>query len=496
MGSRRNAGKPKWLEERERTNRPTVTRNGKPQRATQTLEGKVNSEAAEGAASQTTGYDASPQPQIPPGTVRSAAQNTFSTDRRGAHGGDSGGGTITIRHSSFPKWAYVPITLAAAALLYATGTVTNVLPNPSEIIRHFRPVPIVSSPSAGETKQDRQAQPDKRQADILNMVYSELDRLRRYPEIPQMAALVNTIETTLGQDGYSATEASMINTIGPAAEMLALRNIPERIEDLKTILQTGSYRSSTINVGDRNLEIVVLASDSTRAPYYFDALQRIVPKVEGFTGLKYEERTLVVYSQPKKGGGLENIATLGGVITWYPEVDKQVVRRYEVTTEQKALEENIAHEFDHVLSDSLNLPVWLAEGKANFTAYHALRTKNGPPTLEEPFTGYRANLELNVKNSRGTIPPISEQDGPYGNFKGNIGVAGDLGEFLLQDILAQIGQDNMLQVIREVNASPPKKFIDTQSFVGIVLKYTPSNLQPQMNKFINERVYGTQTAQP
>ncbi len=311
------------------------------------------------------------------------------------------------------------------------------------------------------------------------------------PELqPELTSLASIIESTLGVGGYDKAEAAMVSVIG---HIVYVEYDREGIKDFGTILLTKSYRSQVLNVDERNIEVVVLSSDPDRAPLYFDIMGRVIPKVEQFTGLKYGKPVLVIYSTPSLNKG--SFALNDGIETWYPEDPNRTVRRsYETTTQKAYLEETIAHEFDHVVSLNklnllLNLPTWLLEGKAEFTMYHALRSKDGLPVIEEPFQGYLENLRTNVTNSFKSIPPISEHDGQTSD-KREIVKRTVLGELLLQDILVQIGPENMAFVMRDINSTAEQQMIDRQAFYSIVLAHTPENTQPQMTKFLQERYEG------
>ncbi len=432
------------------------------------------------------------------GTLEGGIGSGASHEKAGAGqaAGPNGSGT-PARH--VPGWAYALVGLGLAAIFYVTGAGAGYFPNPlARGQEQTRPIPTVTTRSSDATEANKQRQ-EKLMLEAA--ISSELSRLRSFENYRQLGSeLAQVIETTLGKDGYDSRELSIIRNASQVAGVAETGSHPAVIEDLKAIFQTQSYRSTTINVGDRSLELIVLASDPARAPFYFDILQRIIPKVEAFTGLKYPEPVLVIHSQPQNDLGAAY--ELGsGLTLGYPQgtggAATVVVRRYETTTEGKAIEEYSAHEFDHKLTKTSDMPVWLAEGKADFTSYHTLRSGNGLPVMEAPFAGYHANLELNVRNTfGGKIPPISEYDGTYPELaKRQIhpNTVTGLGELLLQDIMIMVGPQNMSLIVKDINAQSRQRFIDKQAFYGILLAHTPKELQPDMTAFLQERYEGVQS---
>ncbi|MBI2142829.1 hypothetical protein HYU20_00620, partial [Candidatus Woesearchaeota archaeon] len=96
-----------------------------------------------------------------------------------------------------PKWAYVPITLAAAAIIYVSGAAAGYFPNPLSVFRQeqARPAPTVTTKSTDATEANTQ-----RQEKIMleAAISSELSRLRSFSDLPELATVADTIEATLG----------------------------------------------------------------------------------------------------------------------------------------------------------------------------------------------------------------------------------------------------------------------------------------------------------
>lgn len=153
-----------------------------------------------------------------------------------------------------------------------------------------------------------------------------------------------------------------------------------------------------------------------------------------------------------------------------------------------ALAKTVAHESQHNNDNLENMPVWLREGRAEFAAFHALNTRTGLPTVEgSNFLNYRINLNRNVTTIvnrfyGGKFPSLSyieekNVDAPTQT---------NFGEFFLDGLLELIGPQNMSGFFKEIGQTAQQKFIDEAVFRTAALKHTPQNLQPQMNRLLQD----------
>lgn len=428
MAKSNSTEKPRWLKEREETDRnnrfPTQPRTP----IQSTLEQKLASKPVE----EGVGSDGGVSLPYNPGHATIAANGSAA---------QSGSEKVSV-YNHVPKWVYTLITAGLAVLLYAAGAVTNTLPTPSELVRQWQPKPAPTAPAARATPTtDRLATIKNYQPELAQIIESQ----------PWFA------------DGINQHEQAYINKVGfelgkPNAAYLADK--------------------LTVNGNEKPIAVIYDAGLENVAKEAVKYLQEKVPKGQEFFGLPISWTILTIeLHKVELGNSFAGGASNGGIATILIK-----------TSDFSGLEDTIGHEGGgHLIidQDGKGRPVWYGETSAEIGNYFS---SGGEETLDKEL----ANLDLTRGKRPRTKPLSQFSLDDHLGINGRKATSEHITEGLdlLLRYRKMVGHSTYQTFVNDVDALARTREINNEDIREKMLLHAPEPLKTQVGTMYNAAVFG------